>query len=252
MPCTARGELRAIVFRRRPVRGRRVGGRSNGSRFRRSARPASCIGQCRECARLVSCTLSRRAPYPRVALCSQTLVHHATLLTNSRSRRSLPAGQLPRPLAGRSSIFRCRGTHTGPTAGGLRPRLPGVPAFLKLRLGFLWGRHAIRACHRTVDGHRPEPAQTVGTAARFVDAADTFLVDGIEMSNFVHPSWFEPFKHPAGTKYDHLGLLKKPRLIGTRTAFARGSDSAAAPVRPSSTEASVAYRKNEISNSTGS
>ena len=39
---------------------------------------------------------------------------------------------------------------------------------------------------------------------------DTFLVDGIEMSNFLHPSWFEPFKHPPGTKYDHLGLLKKP------------------------------------------
>jgi hypothetical protein len=39
---------------------------------------------------------------------------------------------------------------------------------------------------------------------------DTFLVDGIQMSNFVHPSWFEPFKHPKGTKYDHLGLLKKP------------------------------------------
>jgi hypothetical protein len=39
---------------------------------------------------------------------------------------------------------------------------------------------------------------------------DTFLVDGIPMSNFVHPSWFEPFKHPPGTKFDHLGLLKKP------------------------------------------
>jgi hypothetical protein len=39
---------------------------------------------------------------------------------------------------------------------------------------------------------------------------DTFLVDGIQMSNFVHPSWFEPFRHPPGTKYDHLGLLKKP------------------------------------------
>ena len=39
---------------------------------------------------------------------------------------------------------------------------------------------------------------------------DTFLVDGIQMSNFVHPSWFEPFKHPPGPKYDHLGLLKKP------------------------------------------
>jgi hypothetical protein len=39
---------------------------------------------------------------------------------------------------------------------------------------------------------------------------DTFVVDGIEMSNFVHPSWFEPFKHPTGTKFDHLGLLKAP------------------------------------------
>jgi hypothetical protein len=39
---------------------------------------------------------------------------------------------------------------------------------------------------------------------------DTFKVDDMEMSNFVHPSWFEPFKHPPGTKYDHLGLLKNP------------------------------------------
>ena len=28
-----------------------------------------------------------------------------------------------------------------------------------------------------VDGHRPEPAQTVGTAAGLVDAADAVLVD---------------------------------------------------------------------------
>ena len=39
---------------------------------------------------------------------------------------------------------------------------------------------------------------------------DTFKVDDMEMSNFMHPSWFEPFKHPPGTKYDHLGLLKNP------------------------------------------
>jgi len=31
---------------------------------------------------------------------------------------------------------------------------------------------------------------------------DTFMVDGIKMSNFVHPSWFEPFKHPRGTKFE--------------------------------------------------
>lgn len=39
---------------------------------------------------------------------------------------------------------------------------------------------------------------------------DTFMVNGMEMSNFLHPSWFEPFKHPRGTKFDHLGRLKKP------------------------------------------
>lgn len=39
---------------------------------------------------------------------------------------------------------------------------------------------------------------------------DTFLVNGIAMSNFVHPSWFEPFKHPPGTRFDHLGKLTKP------------------------------------------
>ena len=38
----------------------------------------------------------------------------------------------------------------------------------------------------------------------------TFVVDGIAMSNFLHPAWFEPFKHPPGTKFDHLALLKKP------------------------------------------
>jgi hypothetical protein len=39
---------------------------------------------------------------------------------------------------------------------------------------------------------------------------DTFDVDGVPMSNFLHPAWFEPFKHPPGTKYDHLGRLKAP------------------------------------------
>jgi hypothetical protein len=34
-------------------------------------------------------------------------------------------------------------------------------------------RHAIRACHRTVDGHRPEPAQIVGTAAGRCDQHPT-------------------------------------------------------------------------------
>ena len=59
----------------------------------------------------------------------------------------------------------------------LRPRLPFVPALLKLRLGLLQGRHTIRARHWTIDGHRPEPAQIVGTAACAVDADDLPLAD---------------------------------------------------------------------------
>jgi hypothetical protein len=42
---------------------------------------------------------------------------------------------------------------------------------------------------------------------------DTFPVDGIAMSNFVYPSWFEPFDHPPGTKFDYLDRLKKPFSI---------------------------------------
>ena len=39
---------------------------------------------------------------------------------------------------------------------------------------------------------------------------DAFVVNGFPMSNFVYPSWFEPFKHPRGTKFDHMGSLKEP------------------------------------------
>jgi hypothetical protein len=38
----------------------------------------------------------------------------------------------------------------------------------------------------------------------------SFIFDGLQMSNFVHPAWFEPFKHPTGARFDHLGFLTKP------------------------------------------
>jgi len=71
----------------------------------------------------------------------------------------------------------------------LCPCLPRVPVLLKPGLGILQARYAIRARHRTVDVHRPEPAQIVGTAARFVDAADLPLagVDGVVRPVFVDP-----------------------------------------------------------------
>ena len=129
--CTARGELRAIVFRRRPMRGRNVGGRSNGSRFRRSARPASCIGQCRGCARSVSCTLSRRAPYPRVALCSQTFVHsrHAPHETRDPAPAFLASGAFfGRPFRERSKRPQCgiAGEHQRGLFAQEKPRRSGA------------------------------------------------------------------------------------------------------------------------------
>jgi hypothetical protein len=39
---------------------------------------------------------------------------------------------------------------------------------------------------------------------------DRFECAGFPMCSFVYPSWFEPFRHPRGTKFDHLGKLSKP------------------------------------------
>ena len=67
------------------------------------------------------------------------------------------------------------GAETGATAVGplsdamaFPPALPTPstrPNSLQLRLSLPQGGHAVRARHRTVDGHRPKPAQTVGAAA---------------------------------------------------------------------------------------
>ncbi len=37
-----------------------------------------------------------------------------------------------------------------------------------------------------------------------------FKINGIPMSNFVYPAYFESFHKPGSTKFDHLGKLKKP------------------------------------------
>ena len=74
--------------------------------------------------------------------------------------------------------------------------------YLALRLEMEALRHDLRMAVSVAGVPKPDPRLPV--------EEDTFLVDGIEMSNFVHPAWFEPFKHPRGTKFDHLGLLEKP------------------------------------------
>jgi hypothetical protein len=38
----------------------------------------------------------------------------------------------------------------------------------------------------------------------------SFDVSGVAMSDFVHPAWFETFRKPGSTKFDHLGQVKRP------------------------------------------
>jgi hypothetical protein len=81
------------------------------------------------------------------------------------------------------------------------------------------GAVSVTACHELFEmvidpiaNLWAEAADGTEYAYEMCDAVeeDTFLVDGVAMSNFLHPSWFEPFKHPAGTKFDHLGRLTAP------------------------------------------
>lgn len=55
---------------------------------------------------------------------------------------------------------------------------------------------------------------------------DTFFkVDGFPMSNFVYPSYFENFRKPNSTKFDHLGIVKRPFEIlpmGYQIVFKNG------------------------------
>lgn len=39
---------------------------------------------------------------------------------------------------------------------------------------------------------------------------DEFMVNGIPMSNFVYPAWFEGFRRPGSTKFDHMGQCGAP------------------------------------------
>lgn len=38
----------------------------------------------------------------------------------------------------------------------------------------------------------------------------SFKINGIPMSDFVYPSYFEGFRKPRSVKFDHLGAIKKP------------------------------------------
>ena len=43
--------------------------------------------------------------------------------------------------------------------------------------------------------------------------APTYVVNGVSVSNFVTPAWFDPLSNPATAQYDKLGKLKAPFSI---------------------------------------
>ena len=78
---------------------------------------------------------------------------------------------------------------------------------------------SVTACHELFEmaidpgaGLWVEGPQGVLYAYEMCDAVEEaeFEVDGIAMSDFVYPSFFENWTHPRATKFDHLGKVKKP------------------------------------------
>ncbi len=52
-----------------------------------------------------------------------------------------------------------------------------------------------------------------------------FEIDGLRMSNFVYPTYFETFHRPRSVKFDHLGLVTRPFQLlhgGYQITFADG------------------------------
>jgi hypothetical protein len=78
---------------------------------------------------------------------------------------------------------------------------------------------SVTACHELaevlIDPGAQLWAQKDGETFVAYETADpveeqTFEVNGIPMSNFVYPSYFENFHEAGSIKFDHLGLLTKP------------------------------------------
>jgi hypothetical protein len=64
-----------------------------------------------------------------------------------------------------------------------------------------------------------DPAQNVVTRAYAYEVCDPceadgdgYAIDGVLVSDFVYPSWFEPFRKK-GTKFDHRGLIDAPLAL---------------------------------------
>jgi len=78
--------------------------------------------------------------------------------------------------------------------------------------------------------------------------ADEFLVDGIAMTDFVYPAWFEGFHKPKSTKFDHLGKCTRPfeiRKGGYMSVFHGGRWKEKGPSRTRRKDFTTSFKKSE-------
>jgi hypothetical protein len=78
---------------------------------------------------------------------------------------------------------------------------------------------SVTACHELVEMLVDPAINLCSTGPRntlyayeVADAVEeeTFPIDGIAMSDFVYPAWFEEFRKPGSTQFDHLDKLSRP------------------------------------------
>src|ERR1039458_9394789 len=56
----------------------------------------------------------------------------------------------------------------------------------------------------------PEPKATYDYECADPVEEESFPVNGIQMSDFVHPAYFEAFRKPKSARFDHMNLVTKP------------------------------------------
>ncbi len=59
----------------------------------------------------------------------------------------------------------------------------------------------------------PDPKATYAYESADPVEEESFPVNGIQMSDFVHPSYFEVFRQPGSIQFDHMNLVTKPFQI---------------------------------------
>ena len=55
------------------------------------------------------------------------------------------------------------------------------------------------------------------------DAKYTYQIDGVKVSDFVYPEWFERYSHTSNTQFDHLGKINLPLYLSLPSQRARVS-----------------------------